>query len=69
MMWLSSRPHSLTVALPIDPAVRRQNPMSPGGAAGGPGGSGFCATIASVVISRPATEAASCSAVRTTSDR
>ena len=38
----------------------------PGGIAGGVFGSGFSATIASVVINRPATEAASCSACRTT---
>jgi hypothetical protein len=38
----------------------------PGGMAGGALGSGFSATIASVVISRPATDAASCSACRTT---
>ena len=40
-------------------------PPPPGGI-GGPFFSGFSATIASVVTSRPATEAASCSAVRTT---
>src|SRR6266481_2200378 len=38
----------------------------PGGIAGGVFGSGFSATIASVVIKRPATDAASCKACRTT---
>ena len=38
----------------------------PGGIAGGVLFSGFSATIASVVTSRPATEAAFCNASRTT---
>jgi hypothetical protein len=43
-----------------------QNSMSPPGIAAPGFFSGFSATIASVVISSPATDAASCSAVRTT---
>jgi hypothetical protein len=41
-------------------------PMPPGGMPGAPLGCGLSATIASVVINSPATEAASCSATRTT---
>ena len=60
----------LTDARPLDPegnTVRTlTGPSTPGGIAGASFFSGFSATIASVVMSRPATEAASCSAVRTT---
>jgi len=46
---------------------KSMSPMPPPcGMAGGAFFSGFSATIASVVTSRPATDAASCSAVRTT---
>ncbi len=41
-------------------------PMPPGGMPGADFGSGRSPTIASVVISKPATEAASCNATRTT---
>src|SRR5260370_24526651 len=57
---------------PVATSNRAQNSMSswwgpwPCPGRGGGGGFGSSATIASVVISRPATEAASCSAVRTT---
>src|SRR5215831_19230258 len=48
-------------------AQKSMPPMPPpGGIAGGVFGSGFSATIASVVIKRPATDAASCRACRTT---
>lgn len=43
-------------------ADQKSIPPPPGGIAGGVFGSGFSATIASVVINRPATEAASCRA-------
>src|SRR5271166_3176266 len=52
--------------LPDQKSMSPMPPMPPPGGIPGAFFSGFSATIASVVTSRPATDAASCSAVRTT---
>ena len=61
---LQTKTPAIALAAPTGRAAKRMGEPPPGGI--GVSFFGFSATIASVVIKRPATDAASCSAVRTT---